>query len=107
MRRFARGCVDGGKSARLRLPDADISPELQIRTRPLPAGPTLVKKTVAIFLHHPFCSIESVNGVMQALSPGYQLRVFTKHKVPDGFFDDVDMVVFPGGHGDAMRGRKG
>ena len=60
-----------------------------------------VKKTIAIFMHHPFCSIESVNGVIQALSPGYNLRIFTKHKVPDGFFDDIDMVVFPGGHGDA------
>ena len=60
-----------------------------------------VKKNIAIFLHHPMCSIESVNGVIRALSPAYNMRVFTKHKVPDGFFDDIDMVVFPGGHGDA------
>ncbi len=59
-----------------------------------------MNKTIAIFLHHPTCSIESVNGVIAALSPSYQIRIFTRHKVPDGFFDDVDMVVFPGGVGD-------
>ena len=60
-----------------------------------------VKKNIAIFLHHPICSIESVNGVIQALSPVYNLRIFTRHSVQEGFFDDVEMVVFPGGYGDA------
>lgn len=59
-----------------------------------------VKKTIAIFLHHPTCSIESVNGIIAALSPSYHIRIFTRHKVPDEFFNDVDMVVFPGGVGD-------
>jgi hypothetical protein len=59
-----------------------------------------VKKTVAIFLHHPTCSMESVNGVISALAPNFHIRVFTRHKVPSGFFDAVDMVVFPGGVGD-------
>jgi glutamine amidotransferase-like uncharacterized protein len=60
-----------------------------------------VKKNIAIFLHHPICSIESVNGIIQALSPVYNLRVFTRHSVQEGFFDDVELVVFPGGYGDA------
>ena len=60
-----------------------------------------MKKNIAIFLHHPMCSIESVNGVIRALSPAYNIRVFTKHKVPEGFLDDIEMVVFPGGYGDA------
>ena len=59
-----------------------------------------VKKTIAIFLHHPTCSIESVNGVMNALASNYNIRVFTRHKVPDGFFDAIDLVIFPGGVGD-------
>ena len=59
-----------------------------------------MNKTIAIFLHHPTCSIESVNGIIAALSPSYNIRIFTRHKVPDGFFDQVDMVVFPGGVGD-------
>ena len=47
------------------------------------------------------CSIESVNGIMKALAPTYNIRVFTKHKLPEDFFDDVELVVFPGGVGDA------
>lgn len=29
------------------------------------------------------------------------IKLFTRHKVCDGFFDDVDLVVFPGGDGEA------
>ena len=61
----------------------------------------VVKKNIAIFVHQPMCSVESVNGIMKALSPDYNFKVFTKYKVQDGFFDDVAMVVFPGGDGDA------
>ena len=60
-----------------------------------------MKKTLAIFLHHPMCSIESVNGIIKSLSPRYEFKIFTKHKVAEGFFDDVALVVFPGGEGDA------
>ncbi|MEO0317581.1 MAG: hypothetical protein RL404_1258 [Pseudomonadota bacterium] len=65
--------------------------------------PRLVKKNIAIFLHHPICSTESVNGIVKALSPAYDLRIFTKHAVHEGFFDDVDLVIFPGGYGDAGK----
>ena len=61
----------------------------------------LVKKNIAIFLHHPMCSAESVNGIIRALAPAYNIKLFTRHKVQEGFFDDVAMVVFPGGTGDA------
>ncbi|MFZ4691815.1 MAG: BPL-N domain-containing protein [Burkholderiaceae bacterium] len=60
-----------------------------------------MKKNIAIFVHHPMCSIESVNGIMKALAPTYNIKVFTKHKLPEEFFDDVELVVFPGGVGDA------
>lgn len=63
----------------------------------------VVKKNIAIFLHHPICSIESVNGIIKALSPAFNLRIFTRHAVQEGFFDDVELVVFPGGYGDAGR----
>ena len=33
------------------------------------------------------------------------IKLFTKHKVSDGFFDDVDLVVFPGGDGEATAFR--
>ena len=35
------------------------------------------------------------------MSPYYTIKLFTKHRVRDGFFDDVDLVVFPGGEGEA------
>ena len=38
---------------------------------------------------------------MRALAPNYAIKIFTKHKVQDDFFDDVELVVFPGGVGDA------
>ncbi len=64
-----------------------------------------MKKTIALFLHHPTCSSDSVNGVISAFSPMARLKIFTKHKVPEGFFDDVDLVVFPGGDGEATAFR--
>ena len=38
---------------------------------------------------------------MNALSPHFNFKVFSKNEVEDGFFDDVEMVVFPGGIGDS------
>ena len=56
---------------------------------------------IALFVHQPKCSIQSVNGITQALSPYYDFKIFTKHELEDDFFDDVDMVAFPGGFGDS------
>ena len=64
-----------------------------------------MKPTIAIFLHNPICSADSVNGVMAALSSHARIKIFTKHKVADGFFNDVDLVVFPGGDGEATAFR--
>jgi len=33
------------------------------------------------------------------------IKLFTRHKVNEGFFDDVDLVVFPGGDGEATTFR--
>jgi len=44
-----------------------------------------MRKTIALFLHHPTCSIDSVNGVIAALSPMADIKLFTRHKVSDGF----------------------
>lgn len=57
-------------------------------------------KKIAIFVNHPKCSIQSVNGVMEAL-PEYSFKIFTKHQVERSFFDDVYLVCFPGGLGDS------
>jgi hypothetical protein len=58
-------------------------------------------KTIAIFVHQPKCSVQSGNGIIKALTPHYRFKIFTKHEVEDDFFDDVDMVCFPGGTGDS------
>lgn len=58
-------------------------------------------KTIALFLHQPRCSVQSGNGIIQSLTPYYRFKIFTRHQLEDNFFDDVDMIAFPGGTGDA------
>ena len=59
------------------------------------------KPKIALFVCDPKCSVQSTNGVMNALSPHFNFKVFSKNEVEKGFFDDVEMVVFPGGIGDS------
>ena len=60
-------------------------------------------KTIALFLHQPYCSIQSNNGIIKSLSPHYSFKIFTRHELEDDFFDDVDCVCFPGGFGDSEK----
>lgn len=60
-------------------------------------------KKIAIFLHQPYCSVQSGNGVIQSLSSHYSFKIFTRHELERDFFDDVDMICFPGGLGDASK----
>jgi glutamine amidotransferase-like uncharacterized protein len=39
--------------------------------------------------------------MMKALNPYYNFKIFTRHELEPDFFDDVDIVAFPGGIGDA------
>ena len=57
--------------------------------------------TIALFVQHPKCSVQSTNGVIKALGKDYNYKVFTKHETEDDFFDNVDLICFPGGVGDA------
>ena len=59
-----------------------------------------MKSRIALFLHHPKCSVQSVNGIIEALSEHYKFKIFTRHEVERDFFDDVSAVCFPGGVGD-------
>lgn len=61
----------------------------------------MTRKTVAIFVQHPKCSVQSCNGIIKALSPHYDFKIFSKHEIEDDFFNDVDVVAFPGGIGDS------
>ncbi len=60
-------------------------------------------KTIALFVQHPNCSIQCANGVIKALSSKYNFKLFSKHEIEDDFFDDVDLICFPGGTGDSDR----
>lgn len=60
-----------------------------------------MKPTIALFLHQPKCSIQSGNGIIKALQSDYNFKIFTRHELEDDFFDDVDILAFPGGIGDA------
>ena len=60
-----------------------------------------MRKRIAIFVHQPRASVQSANGIMRALSSHYDFKIFTRHELEQDFFDDVDMVCFPGGVGDA------
>jgi hypothetical protein len=57
--------------------------------------------TIALYICDPKCSVQSGNGIIQALVPYYRFKLFSKNTVEDTFFDDVDMVAFPGGIGDS------
>ena len=58
-------------------------------------------KKIALFVAHPYCSVQGYNGIIQSLESKYKFKLFTKHKVEDNFFDDVDAVMFGGGLGDS------
>jgi len=60
-----------------------------------------MKPIVAFFIHHPMCASDCINGMMTALSSHYNFKIFTRHTLEDTFFDDVDIVAFPGGMGDS------
>ena len=63
-------------------------------------------KTIALFVHQPYCSVQSDNGIIEALSPYYRFKIFTKHELEDDFFDDVDCLCVPGGIGDYLTFNK-
>ena len=60
-----------------------------------------MKPTIALFVADPFCSVQSANGIIKALSNDYTFKLFSKNEVEDGFFDSVDIIAVPGGVGDA------
>jgi hypothetical protein len=60
-----------------------------------------MKPTIALFVADPYCSVQSANGIINALSNDYTFKLFSKNQVEEGFFDSVDIVAVPGGFGDA------
>ena len=62
-----------------------------------------MKGRIALFLHQPYCSVQSGNGIMRALNNHYNFKIFTRHELERDFFDNVNLVCIPGGFGDANR----
>ena len=60
-----------------------------------------MKPKIALFLHQPYCSVQSGNGIISALSNYYTINIFTRHELERDFFDDKSIVAFPGGFGDS------
>jgi glutamine amidotransferase-like uncharacterized protein len=58
-------------------------------------------KKIALFHHHPECSTQCCDGVVRALSPQYEIKLFTIHDDVDEVLNDVDGIFFPGGIGDS------
>lgn len=59
------------------------------------------KPTIALFLCDPICSVQSGNGLIQALGSHYNFKIFSKNTLEDVFFDEVDLIAVPGGFGNA------
>ena len=58
-------------------------------------------KTIALFVAHPYCSVQGYNGIIHSLESKYRFKLFTKHEIEEKFFNDVDAVMFGGGIGDS------
>ena len=58
------------------------------------------KKTVSVYYNHPYCSTDSALGAVVALQDEYNVRLFSSDDYDRVLFTS-DMVVFPGGIGDA------
>ena len=56
-------------------------------------------KTIALFVYDPKCSVQSCNGIINALGEHYKIKIFSKNEVEYNFFDNVDLIAVPGGIG--------
>lgn len=56
---------------------------------------------IALFQHHPECSIQCCNGVKRALCVDHEIKTFTINDDLDEVLKDVRAVCFPGGIGDS------
>ena len=56
---------------------------------------------IAIYKHHPYCSEDSVEGINIALRDFHNITYFTETDINPKWLKQFDMVVFPGGIGDA------
>jgi hypothetical protein len=55
---------------------------------------------IALFQHHPECSTQCCDGMIQALSPKYSIDIMTVEDIRLNKFQSYDCIAFPGGIGD-------
>jgi len=60
-----------------------------------------MKPTIALFIADPKCSVQSANGIINALKDHYHFKIFGKNELEDNFFDTVNLIAIPGGFGDS------
>jgi glutamine amidotransferase-like uncharacterized protein len=60
-----------------------------------------MKPIIAIFLHDPECSIDCVEGMHLALSTKYEIKTFGLKEFTKELLENVDVIAFPGGLGEA------
>jgi glutamine amidotransferase-like uncharacterized protein len=58
-------------------------------------------KTIALFVYDPKCSVQCCNAIINSLRGNYKIKLFSKNRLEINFFDNVDMVIIPGGIGDS------
>ena len=56
---------------------------------------------LALFQFEPYCSRECGAGVVSALSPHHTIELITRHDLLNEKLSRFDMIIFPGGRGDA------
>jgi hypothetical protein len=59
------------------------------------------KPVIALFSHHPECSIQCCDGMVKALSPHYEFKFFSEQDISPNMFDGISIVAFPGGIGNS------
>ena len=60
-----------------------------------------MRTRLALFNHHPECSIDCCNGMIEALSSDYRVDLFTQDQFNRVILKDYAAVMFPGGIGDS------
>lgn len=62
-----------------------------------------MKPAIAIFRHDPECSQECIDGMIEALSGDFKIKTFDENEFHAHTFDEIDIIAFGGGIGDARR----
>jgi len=58
---------------------------------------------IGIYVHHPYCSEDSAVGISSAIGSSHSCTYFDETDITPEFLSQFDLIVFPGGIGDADR----